>query len=228
MKTVFWNVDTQHDFMRPDGKLYVKDAEKIEGALEKITKLAAKHNIQVINTADWHTSNSAELSNDPDYRLTFPEHCMQGTKGAEYVPATNPEKPYVIEWDQESINEYAVKNTRNIVIHKDDFDVFKGNPYTDKVLDIIKPDVAIVYGVATNVCVNYAVRGLLDRKVKVYVVEDAIKELPGLPIEKITQEWEKKGAESLYTLHGMLAYDVVLYGMDGVSLKRYIEENNKR
>ena len=29
MKTIFWNVDTQKDFMDPDGKLPIQDASEI-------------------------------------------------------------------------------------------------------------------------------------------------------------------------------------------------------
>ncbi len=43
---IFWNVDTQYDFMRPDGKLYVQDAEQIEPNLEYLTRLAAERNIR--------------------------------------------------------------------------------------------------------------------------------------------------------------------------------------
>ena len=59
------------------------------------------------------------------------------------------------------------------------------------------PKRAIVYGVATNVCVDCAVRGLLERKVDVYVVEDAIKELPGLPLPY--EDWKSKGAYLIKT-----------------------------
>ena len=34
---IFWDVDTQHDFMDPDGKLYVQGAELIKPKLEQLT-----------------------------------------------------------------------------------------------------------------------------------------------------------------------------------------------
>lgn len=82
MKPIFWNVDTQFDFMRPEGKLYVQDAYKIEPNLEKLTSLAGEMNIVVVNTADWHNKNSREISDKPDWQKTFPEHCMAGSEGA--------------------------------------------------------------------------------------------------------------------------------------------------
>ncbi|MBI2045065.1 cysteine hydrolase [Candidatus Pacearchaeota archaeon] len=199
MKTIFWNVDTQYDFMRAYGKLYVQGAESIEGNLEILTKLAEKENIQVVNTADWHTEKTEEISNNPDFIKTFPRHCMNGTPGAEYVPVTIPQKPYKIRWWQKSFDEKEVANSRNIILYKDKFDVFTGTPHADSVLRIIKPERAIVYGVATNVCVDCAVTGLLERKVEVYVPLDAIKELPNLPLHEVLDRWKGMGAKLIKT-----------------------------
>lgn len=203
MKTIFWNVDTQYDFMRDDedhkGTLAVPDASGIEEKLKRLTAYAEEHGIVVVNTADWHTEDSAELSDKPDFVTTFPRHCMIGTKGAEYVPATKPSDAYVIDWRDASIDEGRVVAARNIILYKDDFDIFKGSPHTDGVLGILKPDRAIVYGVATNVCVDRVVHGLLDRGIDVYVPLDAIKELPGLPLDEVLQGWVVKGANLITT-----------------------------
>ena len=201
MTTVFWNVDTQHDFMRNDseyqGKLAIAGAQEIENNLERITKLAKEKNMRVVNTADWHTSASREISATPNFRTTFPEHCMQDTKGAMYIPATNPENPYVVSWQDKTFDAQKVRDHRNIVIYKDEFDVFHktGAPHTEKILDIIKPTTAVVYGVATNVCVNDAVLGLAAKGINVYVVKDAIKELPDLPVETIYDAWKNAGVK---------------------------------
>jgi len=192
MKIIFWNVDTQYDFMRPDGKLYVQGAEQIEGNLERLTKLAAENKLVVVNSADWHDKDSKEISDKPDFITKFPEHCMSKTKGAEFVPATNPENSYKVDWKQRQLDAGTLMEKRNITIYKDKFDVFQGNHYADRIVGIIAPERAIVYGVATNVCVNYAVNGLLERDVKVYVPLDAIKELPGLQLPY--DNWQRKGA----------------------------------
>jgi len=203
MKVIGWNVDTQYDFMKPDGKLYVQGAEKIESDLEKLTRKLRYHEVQVVNTADWHNEDSAEISDNPDFKTTYPEHCMENTPGAAYVPATAPDSPYVIDWKDESFDESKVKATRNIVLYKDQFSIFTGTKHTNRVLDSLRPDRAIVYGVATNVCVNFAVKGLLERGIEVYVVKDAIKELPpeqaAVPLEQTLKEWEGIGNGVKYT-----------------------------
>ena len=86
-----------------------------------------------------------------------------------------------------------VAASREIVLYKDHFDIFQGNPHADAVLADLKPDRVMVYGVATNVCVDYAVMGLRKRGVEVVVPIDAIKELPGLPLEEILRKWQAAG-----------------------------------
>lgn len=201
IKPVFWNVDTQYDFMRPDGKLSIPGAAAIETNLRYLTMIAASNNIYVVNTADWHTQESRELSATPDFKTTFPQHCLAGTKGAEFIDATRPAFPYVIDWRDASFDPAKVKEHFDIVIYKDNFDVFNaaGAPHTEKVLDALNPRRAIVYGVATNVCVDFAVKGLLQRGLQVYVPTDAIKELPGSPLEAVLDSWKKEGAKLIRT-----------------------------
>jgi nicotinamidase/pyrazinamidase len=202
-KMLFWNVDTQYDFMRSDksfqGALPIADAREIEINLERLTKTADRFNIKVVNTGDWHTLDDVEISSNPDFKNTYLPHCMIDTKGAQYVPATDPIKPYVVSWQDKSLDKDKLSANRNIVLYKNKFDAFTGNPYTNEILNAINPDVVIVYGVATNVCVDMAVQGLLERKKAVYVVTDAIKELPpeisATPLENILKSWTEKGVK---------------------------------
>ncbi len=200
-RIVMWNVDTQYDFMRDDaeyhGTLVVPGAHLIEVRLAEITALAEKYDVKVINTADSHSPASEEISANPDYRITFPAHCLTGTRGAEYIPATNPVNPLVIDWRGQNASEAVLREYRNVVLTKDAFDVFKGKPWSphaEELLDIVKPEIAVVYGVATNVCVDYAVSGLLQRHIKVFVPTDAIKELPGTDLEAVLGKWKDAGA----------------------------------
>ena len=192
---LFWNVDTQVDFVEPEGKLYVPGAELLKPVWEKISELAKDENIRVISTADFHYKGSAELSVNPDFVKTFPEHCMAHTTGAEYIAETTPENPLVFDWEKEYSSLEEVKTAREIVIRKDAFDVFKGNPHTSEILKLLSPQEVIVYGVTTNVCVNDAVLGLVKKVETVYVVEDAIKELPNIPLP--FENWKKLGVQMI-------------------------------
>lgn len=201
-RTVFWNVDTQYDFMRPNGKLPVgegKGAEDIEENLEAVTEIARENSIRVVNTADYHDRDSAEFSSEPDFRETFPPHCIAETEGAEYVEATKPENPLEIDWRTEPNWGEVMSHEGDFIVYKDAFDVFSGkpeSPYADELLDVLDPDRAVVYGVATDVCVNYAVEGLLERDIDVYVVENAVKGIDPESSEETLESWEKHGANT--------------------------------
>jgi nicotinamidase/pyrazinamidase len=193
---LFWNVDTQIDFVYPRGKLYVQGAEELRPQWKELTELAKENSIRVINTADYHYPNSAELDSSPDFVNTFPEHCMAGTRGADYIKETDPEDPIIFDWDKEYLitpELFSNEDHRNFIIRKDAFDVFDGNPMTHTILKQLNPDAVVVYGVTTNVCVDAAVKGLAKKVNKVYVIKDAIKELPNIPLP--FDAWEKKGVE---------------------------------
>jgi len=193
---VFWNVDTQFDFVSPQGKLYVPGAELLKPSWKKLTQLAKSNSLTVVNSADWHYPNSAELSQNPDFVKTFPQHCMANTEGAEFVEETNPENPLIIEWETETGIIKDIKDPKkvsNYIIRKDAFDVFKGNPFTDQLLNLLSPKTVIIYGVTTNVCVNDAVVGLAQRVNRVIVIADAIKELPNIPLP--FENWKRLGVE---------------------------------
>ncbi len=191
-RSLFWNVDTQVDFMNSEGKLYVDKAEEIKQTLAKITTFAKNNNVQVVNTADWHFENSEELSVTPDFINTFPPHCMADSIGATLIPETKPDVfDCIINWKGHKTN--INSGARNFLVLKDKFDVFTGNPFTNLLLESLHPDIIYVYGVATNVCVHCAVIGLLDRGYKVAVFENAIKELPNIPSP--IQSWVDRGVE---------------------------------
>lgn len=195
---IFWDVDTQYDFMRPDGLLAVPGAPAIEPALERLLAHARAKRLRIVHTGDWHNAASPEISATPDFRTSFPPHCLQGTAGAAPIPATAPRNPYVVDWQAEKVDVDALRrHSGEIVIRKDAFDVFdpRGGPHTERVLELLAPKRAVVFGVATNVCVDCAVRGLRKRGVAVSVPLDAVKELPGLPLQATLDAWRAAGAE---------------------------------
>lgn len=197
-KILFWNVDTQHDFMDKDGKLYVEGAEDIKPNLKEISHLAKDNNISIIHTSDWHNWDSDELSETPDFVNTFPNHCMAGTKGAYLIPETKPRKfDLILNWDQ-TLSGHTIDildRPFDIMLRKDKFDFIEGNKNSNRLLKILRDEFNVVYifGVAGNVCVNQAVLGLLKSEFKVIVVKDCIANLPNIP--SCISDWEKMGVE---------------------------------
>lgn len=193
---LFWNVDTQKDFVNPKGKLYVEGAEKLKPNWKQLTRLAKENSIRTVNTADFHYYNSPEIDTNPDYVKTFPEHCIANSTGAEFIRETNPEEPVIFDWNKEYLITPEIldrEKYRNFIIRKDAFDVFSGNPWTNRIIQLIKPKTVVVYGVTTNICVDFAVKGLAKKTKNIWVVQDAVKELPGIPLP--FDDWKKLGVQ---------------------------------
>ncbi len=195
MKTILYVVDVQNDFMLPDGKLYVKDAEKIIPNIKKSINWAKSNSMQIIYSADYHFDNSSELSETPDFINTFPKHCMSYNDGWKIVDGIGPLKPQLLHWnDIYSLTElelHYAKSKSDLVILKDKFDVFEGNPNTESLIKFVNPDVVYIIGVVETICVKQAVDGFLRLGKKVIVIEDCIKNLDAIPSCK--EEWLDNG-----------------------------------
>lgn len=199
MELLFWNEDTQRDFMYQDGRLPIPNADEITPNLRSLTQYAKRNGIYVVNTGDWHDENSSEISRNPDYVRTFPMHCEIGTFGVKFIPETQPENPYVVTWKDKKFDKDQVLAARNLVLYKDNFCIFKGNPHTQKVLKVLAPEKIVLYGVATEVCDLAAVLGLRERNYPVYVVTDSIKEITEQGKVKALEQMAEAGARFVST-----------------------------
>ncbi len=85
MKTVFFDVDTQIDFLIPAGALYVPGAERMIEQIAALNRYAMEHGIPVISTMDAHAED------DPEFKQ-WPHHCVAGTLGQQKPPSTLLEK----------------------------------------------------------------------------------------------------------------------------------------
>jgi nicotinamidase/pyrazinamidase len=90
---VLWDVDTQVDFMLPEGKLYVPGAEETAPAMARLVAVARAAGIPHVASADDHELTDPEISETPDFRTTYPPHCLRGTHGARKVPETDQDDP---------------------------------------------------------------------------------------------------------------------------------------
>lgn len=96
MKTLLI-IDVQNDFM-PGGSLPVADGDKI---IPVINGIQPKFDL-VVATQDWHPKDHISFASNHDGKSTFeeielygkpqtlwPDHCVQGTEGAEFHPDLN-------------------------------------------------------------------------------------------------------------------------------------------
>ena len=65
---ILWDVDTQNDFMLPDGKLYVPGAEQTLTAMKRLVEAARGAGIMHVASADDHELTDDEISDAPDLR----------------------------------------------------------------------------------------------------------------------------------------------------------------
>ncbi|HEY2108617.1 MAG TPA: isochorismatase family cysteine hydrolase, partial [Candidatus Acidoferrales bacterium] len=166
-RLVFWEVDAQQDFMLPGGKLYVPGAEKIIPRIKGLVDAAQKAGILLVSSACAHAAD------DPEF-ASFPPHCIRGTEGARIV-TEGLAKDHVIVPNRAKFGLPAdLLDHAQIVIEKQELDVFS-NPHTQEIVERLGQHVTyVVFGVVTEYCVHFAAKGLLSRRRKVSVVEDAI------------------------------------------------------
>jgi nicotinamidase/pyrazinamidase len=194
---LFWDVDTQHDFMKSDGKLYVQGSEEIIPVLKRLTDYAHRKGIRIIASADDHVAGHRELSTSPDWKETFPDHCMRGTPGQEKIAETRLRNPLVIEPERQDPAALAVRvkhHDGDILFHKHWFDVFT-NPNVLPVVDALAPTRIVLYGVATDVCDRYAIEGLLLHRpsLPITLVSDAQRAIDPKAGARLIEDWKSRG-----------------------------------
>ena len=197
-RTIFWDADTQYDFMMPDGKLYMEGADQIIPAVSDVRAMALDHGCSIIASTDWHSMNNPEISENPDYQKTFPPHCMAGTPGAARVgylgdlPIDNiglePRNPGELE-------ELIQSDQFHIAIRKEAIGVFS-NPNTVPLLESLAPGRIIVFGVALDVCVEDTLRNLAQWPgIQLLLVRDATKGMGIRPDEQVLDDLQSLGVD---------------------------------
>jgi nicotinamidase/pyrazinamidase len=196
--TLFFDVDTQRDFIVPDGKLYAPGAEKIVPALKAVTELARERGIKVAGHVDRHFPGDAELARNGGL---YPDHCMNSTPGQKKIEATAPLNPLFVENRDLSEAEIAaaLEHRGELYIEKQHVDMFQGNRNTRKLVPRLleKFRDVVIYGVCTDICTDYVVRGLLPYGRKLHVVTDAIAPLDPNRAKACLDEWRGAGVDLL-------------------------------
>ncbi len=147
---LYFDIDTQIDFMFPAGALYVPGAEKLLPEIARLNREAVADGNKLISSVCAHDED------DPEFKI-WPPHCVKGTVGQT--------KPAAL-----------LVGDGQIILEKAQLNIFT-NPQTEELLKAFAPEECIVYGVVTELCVKQCVVGLRDRGYKVTIVREATQSL---------------------------------------------------
>jgi len=174
MKKFLVVIDTQFDFVMPNGALYVKDAEQIiVPGIGFLANLDPQAYEGALLTFDTHLPGTYEGS--PESEL-FPIHCVHGTPGWENVfnkdlihrdiKVWTLNKNVFNMWEEDDLSLLHEAWLGDAEQHEIVFrDAFFEN------LKFIGVDTIEIFGVASDFCVKWAVDGFTKRGFKVEVID---------------------------------------------------------
>jgi nicotinamidase/pyrazinamidase len=187
---VFFDVDTQVDFMLPSGSLYVPGAGAIVPNLRRLMDCARAQGIPVLSSADAHPPD------DPSF-AQWPPHCVVGTPGQKRITETQwpdavvvPNRPGAFTPPREWKGQF--------IIEKQEYDATT-NVHCHAILEALGSRRYVVFGVATDYCVRGTALGLRARGVAVDLVTDAIKEIKPQDGRKALEEMAAAGVRMVTT-----------------------------
>lgn len=189
-------VDLQNDFM-PGGALPVQDGDKILPAINRL--LNAKFDA-IIATKDWHPAQHGSFATTHGKavydkvilngleQILWPEHCVQGSPGAEFSPG----------WDHSKVDKIIFKGIEK---ETDSYSTFYDNAHrrSTGLFDLLKEKkISKLYiaGLATDYCVKFSALDAIDLGFEIYVITDACKAVNIHPQDEIKalKEMEQAGA----------------------------------
>jgi nicotinamidase/pyrazinamidase len=209
-------VDVQNDFC-PGGALAVAQGDEVVAPLNKLVEEFLERGEPVFKSRDWHPEKTKHFA---AYGGTWPVHCVQNTKGAEFHP--------------DLIDDMHIR-----VVSKGlgDTDCYSAFDETDLALQLHRLGVEEVWigGLATDYCVKSTVLDALKEGFRVKALENAMRAVEVNPGdgERAIAEMREAGAEivssdsdfSLTSASPIHDYDPVIAAyMDGID-RTLLREN---
>jgi len=149
-------VDMQNDFVRPEGPLYVPDAQGTIPRIQALLGLARGAGMPVVFSQDSHRDG------DPEWEI-WGEHAREGSWGWEIVSELAP-----------AASEPVLRKVR--------YDAFYGT-HLDHLLRVWETRTLIVCGTVANICVHYTAASAALRFYDVVVPRDAVSALEAFDLE---------------------------------------------
>ena len=160
MKKAFVIVDVQNDFCEGGSLAVSGGAAVARGLTEYIRRHRGDYEL-VVATRDYHVDPGAHFAAEPDYRDSWPVHCVAGTEGAELHP----------ELDREVVDEVFDKGRDTAA-----YSGFEARSASGRLLGQRLREAGIeeldVAGIATDYCVKATVLDALKEGIRVRLLVD--------------------------------------------------------
>ncbi|MDO8434338.1 MAG: isochorismatase family protein [Candidatus Binatus sp.] len=193
--TVFYDVDTQRDFLLLDGKYHMPDAERVVPVLAALTDLARETGVKVVCSIDHHAPDDPLLQSNGG---PYPDHCIVGTPGEKKIDETAPRNPLFLEskeYSSEEIQE-ILHHEGEIIFDRRQFESFVRNAHVRTVLRLLLQPIAdiVIYGVYTEACVDRVITELIGLGPKLHVVKEAIASASADRADFL-EKWSQQGVQ---------------------------------
>jgi nicotinamidase/pyrazinamidase len=155
-------VDVQNDFC-PGGSLGVREGDAIVPLINEYVEAFRSAGRPVIATRDWHPSRTTHFV---QYGGIWPEHCVQGTPGAEFHATLR-------------LPPDAIVVSKGTEPDEDSYSAFQARDERGRPLDELLADHGVkrlyVCGLATDYCVKFSTVDARSSGLEVVVFQDAIR-----------------------------------------------------
>lgn len=191
-------VDIQNDFM-PKGALGVHEGDKIVKGIDKLMTIFHAKGSRIILTQDWHPPNHFSFASQHKGKKPFdpiagffgigpvlwPDHCVEGTKGAEFHSDLNVNKAHLI-------------IRKGIHLKIDSYSTFTENDrQTDTGLAGYLENAGLkrifICGLALDYCVYWSAMDGIKKGFETFVLPELCKGIEEGTTEKAKKEMKEKG-----------------------------------
>lgn len=191
-----WDCGTQLDLADIDGTLYVPGTHSVRPRLQRLTEEARRRRVPRLCTVVTHREGDPDLASaKPDYKTTWPPHCLENTPGWRQIPETAclravevPREPH----SSRSVTEALRAYSDEILLEVAGFDPWV-NVALPTIFEVLAPRRVVIYGVPADRMLAAAVAGCLERGVGVTVVEDSVKPFDVKAWDALRAPWQEKG-----------------------------------
>lgn len=186
LKKALLAVDVQNDFC-PGGALAVPEGDKVVEVLNQYIKIFSAKKLPVFASRDWHPKKTVHFKK---FGGTWPVHCVQGTKGAQFHPKLKLPKEAII-------------LSKGMDPEKDSYSAFQAEDNNGQLflnlLKILGIEELYIGGLATDYCIKFSACDALKNGFKVKLLTDAMKGVNLKPNDSrcAIEEMVKMGAKKI-------------------------------